>query len=141
MYELESELNLTSVSVIRNNFSWLRSRGLSPEHGPDVILGSAAVVDGGMTSAAYLDWVRSQPRPTTYFPHRRETAAHLGLVNEIEGVFIRNTGLPIEITLAGAKNLHIRSLASSATRSLGIILQDSGCSIQVETLTELPVHS
>jgi hypothetical protein len=124
-----------------NNFAWLRSRGIDSHHGPVVILGSAAVVDGLSSRDAYLDWVAAQPRPATYFPHRRETEALLALVAHIDGVSISNSGLPIELTLAGAGRLQIRSLPSSATRSLGIILEGSGSVITTETLAETTVYS
>lgn len=109
-----------------------RAPDVGPDVGPDVILGSAAVVDGHMSLHDYLALVRALPRPATYFPHRRESEAHMQLISQIEGVSLRNTGLPIEITLAGARNLRIRSLASSATRSLALILGDRDCLVLTE---------
>lgn len=97
--------------------------------GNRVLLGSARVVDGLIPLAEYLAWVAKEARAgeLAYLPHRRETTAALDAVAGFPGVHVIDTGLPVELVLAGAREpLEVLSLQTSATTTLGHILAGSG---------------
>jgi len=94
-----------------------------------VLLGSALPTDGRMPVADYLSWVASEARNgrLAYLPHRRETAAVLAAVSELPGVRIFDTGLPVELVLAGAREpLEVLTLPTSAQTTLTHLLAGSG---------------
>jgi hypothetical protein len=122
------------IRVERNRFAFTRAtaRPIALPH-PRVVLGSAAVADGGMAPQLYLDWVRLQVRegPVSYLPHRRESAESLRLIAALEGFEVVATGLPVELALAGTTEpLQIRSLSSSATVTLQRVLAGTGSTIR-----------
>lgn len=129
--ELFSYYALDHGARVPNRFRWLRSRGLVSTAPRRIVLGAAAVTDGRMTEAAYLDWLGSVQTPAHYFPHRREGAELLARVAQIDGLQIENPGLPIELVLAGAREVTVVSLPSSAVETLRIVLLGSGSSIEV----------
>jgi len=108
--------------------------------GGRVLLGSALPVDQRMPLPTYLAWVASHAAAgrLAYLPHRRETAEQLAAVGEIAGVTVHDTGLPIELVLAGAgEGLEIVTLPSSAGVTLGRVLAGTGSTIR----TDLPALS
>ncbi|KQZ84033.1 hypothetical protein ASD56_08365 [Microbacterium sp. Root166] len=120
--------------IRRHSFEWTRRTAPAvADPGGRVILGSAQPVDGRLSLAAYLDWVRdaAAAAPATYLPHRREPAAQLAAVAAIRGITVRRTDLPVELVLAGATGpLEIRTLASSTTTTLPLVLRGSGVDIR-----------
>ena len=131
--ELFSYYRLDHPALIPNRFAWLASRragavaGLS---GGDVVLGSAAVVDGLLSERSYTEWLSAQARGARYLPHRRETAATITAARLL-GLEVVATGLPVELSLLGASDLTVTTLPSSAADTLRIILAGSGSSIRV----------
>lgn len=120
--------------IRRHGFEWTRaSAPATPELGRRVVLGSAQPVDGRMALADYLDWVRDAAAagPAVYLPHRRETAEQLDAVARVPGLAIRETNLPVELVLAGAtESLDIRTLASSTTTTLPLVLAGTGSTLR-----------
>ncbi|WP_157155300.1 hypothetical protein [Diaminobutyricimonas sp. LJ205] len=117
--------------VEANSFTWVRRAGSAIRMPQSrVLLGTARVVDGLMTADAHLGWVRAQAAagPVVYLPHRRET--DLDRVAAVPGVQVVQTGLPVELALAGTdKPLEIVSLPSSAVDTLRIVLAGTGSTV------------
>lgn len=134
--ELFSYYPLDHAALLPNRFAWLGERREAGAVSGTVVLGAAAVADGLLASDDYLAWVAQQPVGSAYFPHRRESAEQLAAVARL-GLVVAQTGLPIEIVLAGARNLDVRSLPSSAVDTLRILLAGSGSSVTVD----LPVRA
>jgi len=132
--ELFSAWSLGAIPP-RNTFAWLRSRPTTCPAAGTIVLGSAAVTDGLVPLDTYLAWVAGQPQGAAYFPHRRESAEQLAAVAAL-GLTVRETGLPIELALAGARDLRVISLPSSAVETLGMVLADSGSTIEVQGLSD-----
>ena len=98
------------------------------------MLGSALPVDGRMTARDYLAWVKDAAGPgaAVYLPHRREPREQLAAVAAITGLTIQHTELPVELVLAGAAEpLDIRTLASSTTTTLPLVLAGTGSVLRV----------
>ena len=129
--ELFSYYALDHAARVPNRFRWLRSRGLSSVASRRVVLGTAAVADGRMPESQYLDWLAGLETPVTYYPHRRETEAALARIAALDGVRVESPGLPIELVLAGGRELTVTSLPSSAVETLRIVLLGSGSTIDV----------
>jgi hypothetical protein len=105
--------------------------------GNRVLLGSARPVDGLIPTDRYLGWVAAEGAAgnLAYLPHRRESDEMLDAVAALPGVRVFDTGLPIELVLAGAREpLEVLTLASSATTTLGHVLAGSGSSIRPRTV-------
>jgi hypothetical protein len=122
------------VRVTPHSLAWVR-RTARPITVPGnrVLLGSARPADGLIPLTEYLGWVaaEAQAGELAYLPHRRETEATLGAVAEFPGVHLFETGLPVELVLAGAREpLEVLTLPTSATTTLGHILADSGSVIR-----------
>ena len=121
--------------IRRHGFEWTRRTApAAPELGSRVVLGSAQPVDGRLPLAEYVAWVTdaAAPGPAVYLPHRRETPEQLAAVAGIPGVTIRRTDLPVELVLAGATEaLDIRTLASSTTTTLPLVLAGTGATLRV----------
>jgi hypothetical protein len=100
--ELFSYYALDHGARVPNRFRWLRSRGLTSSAPRRIVLGAAAVTDGHLTESAYLDWL-----------------------------VVEAPGLPIELVLAGAREVWVASLPSSAVETLRIVLLGSGSTIEV----------
>jgi hypothetical protein len=101
--------------------------------GNRVLLGSARPVDGFIPLSEYLAWVAIEARKgdLAYLPHRREAAATLTAVAQLPGVQVFETGLPIELVLAGTPApLEVLSLPTSATTTLAHVLAGSGSTIR-----------
>ena len=122
------------VRVTPHSLVWVRrtARPLAVP-GNRVLLGSARPADGLIPLAEYLAWVAAEARAgdLAYLPHRRETAATLDAVAGFAGVTVFDTGLPVELVLAGAREpLDVLTLRSSASTTLGHILAGSGSTIR-----------
>jgi hypothetical protein len=100
--------------------------------GGDVVLGSAAVVDGLLAEGAYLDWLAAQAAGARYLPHRRESRATIAAAAML-GLEVVEYGIPVELALLGSRGLTICSLPSSAVDTLGILLAGSGSRVHVQS--------
>ena len=122
------------IRVRPHRLDWVR-RTARPIAVPGnrVLLGSARPVDGLMPIDQYLAWVATEAAAgdLAYLPHRRETDEMLAAVAEFPGVRVFDTGLPIELVLAGAREpLEVLTLPTSATTTLAHVLQGTGSSIR-----------
>ena len=127
------------VRVIPHRLNWVR-HSARPIRVPGnrVLLGSARPVDGLISPAQYLAWVASEALcgEFAYLPHRRETPAMLGAVAALPGVRVLDTGLPVELVLAGSlEPLEVLTLQSSATTTLAHVLRGTGSTIRHRTVT------
>ena len=138
-----ARLSELGVEVRDDGFAWVRAHAKPIAlPGRHVVLGSAAVVDGTLAPAAYLEWLRSvlaedvahhDGRPAAYLPHRRESEEMLARVAALPGVELVRTGLPVELALAGtAEPLEIVSLRSTAAITLRQVLEGSGSRVRIE---------
>ena len=120
--DLFSCFPLRHRSLRPNRFEWLRSR--SPRKSPTsrIVLGSAAVADGTVDRDRYLAWIATLALPAAYYPHRREDAAVLAHLRSAPSLTVVETGLPIELELAGSESVRVVSPPSSALRTLAVIL-------------------
>ncbi len=118
------------VRLRGHRFSWTRRTARPPRlPGDRVLLGTARVADGLLEAGDYLAEVAriaTTPSlaagPLVYLPHRREPAAQLDAVRGLPGVTVVESGLPVELFLAGAEGLEILSTGSSADLSLDRVL-------------------
>lgn len=133
--ERDDALGERGFRLRRHRFEWTRATSpKAPDLGPRIVLGSAQPVDGRMTPADYMAWVRdaATPGPATYLPHRREPADQLAAVAAVPGITVRRTDLPVELVLAGAGTpLDIRTLASSTSTTLPLVLEGTGSTVHV----------
>lgn len=121
--------------VHRHGFDWTRRTApATAEITGRVVLGSAQPVDGRMPLPDYVSWVTdaATPGPAIYLPHRRESTAQLDAVAAVPGLTIHRTDLPVELVLAGAQRpLDIRTLPSSTTTTLPLVLDGTGSRVRV----------
>jgi hypothetical protein len=127
------------IRVTPHRLEWVR-RTARPIAIPGnrVMLGSARVVDGILPPSEFLTWVAAEAATgeLAYLPHRRETPELVGAVEAIPGVSVFDTGLPVELVLAGATEpLEVLSLPSSATTTLAHVLAGSGSTIRSHTVS------
>ncbi|WP_229383867.1 hypothetical protein [Microbacterium allomyrinae] len=123
--------------IRRHDFSWTRATApATPDLGRRIVLGSALPVDGRMLLVDYVRWVRdAAAEGAVYLPHRRETQEQLDAVATVSGMAIRETRLPVELVLAGATEpLDIRTLASSTTTTLPLVLTGTGSRLRTDTV-------
>lgn len=127
------------VRVTPHTLEWVRATARPIDvPGNRVLLGSARPVDGLMPLADYLAWVAGEARKgdVAYLPHRREPDATLLAVAELPGVHVFDTGLPIELVLAGAQQpLEVITQPSSAMTTLAHVLAGTGSTIRSRTTT------
>jgi hypothetical protein len=105
--------------------------------GNRVLLGSARPVDGLVPIDRYLAWVAAEGAAgdLAYLPHRRESREIVDAVARFPGVQVVDTGLPVELVLAGTREpLDVLTLASSATTTLAHVLAGSGSCIHHRTV-------
>jgi len=124
--------------IRRHDFSWTRATApAAPELGRRIVLGSALPVDGRMLLIDYVRWVRSSTADgAVYLPHRRETAEQLDAVATVPGVRVHETGLPVELVLAGAREpLEVLTLPSSTTTTLPLVLAGTGSTVRAVPAT------
>ncbi|MFB8147323.1 hypothetical protein ACFC1W_11335 [Microbacterium sp. NPDC056003] len=122
-------------AIRRHAFDWTRASAPAVASLADrVLLGSARPVDGRLSLEDYLQWVRDAAGlgPAVYLPHRRETPEQLAAVAGVAGLTIRETGLPVELVLAGAAGpLDIRTIVSTTTTTLPLVLAGTGSTVTV----------
>jgi hypothetical protein len=137
-----AKLGDRGIRVSQHRLDWVRSTARPLDvPGNRVLLGSALPVDRRMPLPDYLAWVAAEASEAgvAYLPHRRETASALAAVAAIPGVRVVNTGLPIELVLAGAREpLEVVTLPTSAETTLGWLLEGSGSIIRRRALDLYP---
>ena len=126
------------ATVSGHAFEWTRAHAPGSGVVGRVVLGSALSVDRRLPVTDYLGWVAraAADSAVTYLPHRRETDDLLRAVAEIRGVTVRRTGLPAELSLAGASGLDIITLSPTTQRTIPMVLAGSGSTLR--TLPEAP---
>jgi hypothetical protein len=121
------------IQVTPHRLEWVRRTATPIEvPGNRVLLGSARPSDGLIPVADYLGWVASEAAigPVAYLPHRREKPEILDAVAEFPGVTVFDTGLPVELVLAGAREpLEVLTLPTSAETTLRHVLAGTGSTI------------
>lgn len=130
------------IRVTPHRLDWVR-RTARPIDVPGnrVLLGSARPSDGLMPVADYLGWVASEASKglVAYLPHRREKPELLDAVAEFPDVTVFDTGLPVELVLAGAQEpLEVLTLPTSAETTLGHVLAGTGSTIRRRSVVRHP---
>jgi hypothetical protein len=118
--------------IRRHDFSWTRATApAAPALGRRIVLGSALPVDGRMMLVDYVRWVRDAAAGgAVYLPHRRETREQLDAVATVPELRVHETGLPVELVLAGARQpLDVHTLPSSTTTTLPLVLAGTGVTL------------
>jgi len=123
-------LGARGIRTARHDFSWTR-RAADPLELPSdrLLLGSALPTDGHVPVPDYLRWVSQQASdaPVVYLPHRRELPVVLDAVRNVAGVEVLETGLPVELVLAGIRRpVELVSLRTSASTTLELLLTGTG---------------
>lgn len=117
------------VVLERNRFEWLRAAS-SPVELPSrlVVLGTAGTADGLLSPTEHRERVErvASRGLVTYLPHRREPAEHRAAIAALDGVELLDRRLPVELVLAGARDLDIRTPGSSADDTLALVLAGTG---------------
>jgi len=131
-------LRAQNIPVATHRFEWVR-RTARPIAVPGnrVLLGSSLPTDGRMPVDRYLNWVRSEAKdaPVIYLPHRREAATVVARAAALPGVRVFESGLPVELVLAGAQEpLEVITLPTSARTTLTHILAGTGSSIRTRSV-------
>jgi hypothetical protein len=128
--ERVSALAARGIRTVRHDFGWTRNAASPIELPADrILLGSARPTDGLVTVPDYLRWVSAQAQEggLVYLPHRRETRDVLDAVRNMAGVDLLETGLPVELVLAGIhRPLELITLQSSAATTLELLLAGTG---------------
>jgi hypothetical protein len=118
------------IRTVQHGFSWTRHAADPLEiPGDRILLGSALPTDGHVPVPDYLRWVSQQAREASvvYLPHRRELADVLDAVHNMAGVEVLETGLPVELVLAGIRRpIALVSLRTSASTTLELLLTGTG---------------
>lgn len=123
-------LRARDIPVASHRFEWVRrpARQIAVA-GKRVLLGGALPTDGRMPTDRHLRWVRTEAAdsPLICLPHRRESAAVGARVFSIPGVRVFDSGLPVELVLAGAREpLEVLTLPTSARTTLTPALAGTG---------------
>lgn len=134
--EARNEIELFSCWMLRHNalvsnsFAWLRSRSTrGAARSGTIVVGSAAVADRLVAESEYLAWLAAFAPEGTYLPHRRETDASLARIAQATRLTVERPSLPIELELAGSRNLTITGFGSSALTTLTRVLAGSGATV------------
>ncbi len=126
------------IRVTRRQLEWVhRTARPIAVPGRRVLLGSALTTDGRMSTERYLRWVATEALDGSlvYLPHRRETPAMLRAVSELPGVRVYETGLPVELVLAGTREaIEVITLPTSARTTLEYLLEGTGSTIRTQAL-------
>lgn len=128
-----ARLQSLGVELERNRFEWLRAgTGAAPLPSRRVVLGTAKTADGLVPLEEHLERVGrvAADSMVAYLPHRREPAEHRAAVAALPGVEVIDRGLPVELVLAGMRDLDIRTPGSSADDTLALVLAGSGSRIR-----------
>ncbi len=126
------------IRVRPHRLDWVRATARPLDIPNDrVLLGSARPVDGLLPMPQYLAWVAAEAAlgDVAYLPHRRETAEMLEAVAAIPGVEVYDSGLPVELVLAGTDHaLEVITLPTSAQTTLAHVLADTDSVINARTV-------
>ncbi|MTE20707.1 hypothetical protein F0L17_16635 [Streptomyces sp. TRM43335] len=124
------------VTVVRNDFSWTRSRFGPPAlaDGTDLV-GTSLVETGVVDSERYLEAVVSLARAhgaTRYFAHRRESPDKLHRIAAAAGLEIVRPDLPLELVARrGPVGRTILSFPSTVVHTLPLALAGTGATVAV----------
>lgn len=123
-------LGARGIRTTGHDFSWTRLAADPLDIPSDrVLLGSALPTDGHVPVTDYLRWVsqQAQQKPVVYLPHRRELPDVLEAARNMAGVEVLETGLPVELVLAGIRRpVELVSLQTSASTTLELLLSGTG---------------
>lgn len=141
----ESAIAEYGLTAMRHDFEWLRStqptdRLAGRIRTDRILLGSARPRDGLMPTSTYLAWLESEAAhgEATYLPHRRETAEMLDAVRAVTGIRVVETGVPVELALAGlGRPVEVRSLLSSTLTTLPLVLRGTGSRVTEVRLDDI----
>lgn len=117
------------VRLRANRFAWTRRTARPPRLPVQrVLLGTSRVADGLLDRAVHHSEVArfAAVGGAVYLPHRREPSADVDAIRRIAGVTVVQSGLPVELFLAGLDGLEIRSSGSSADLTLARVLSRPG---------------
>ena len=136
--ERSAALAARGIAARQHRFGWTRQAADPRElPGDRVLLGSALPTDGHVAVPDYLRWVAAQAREESvvYLPHRREHRHVLDEVRGMPGVSLLETGLPVELVLAGIRRpIELVSLQTSASTTLELLLGGTGSVIRQSAL-------
>jgi hypothetical protein len=116
------------VRLRGHGFAWTRRTARPPRlPARRVMLGTARVADGLLDGAAHRAEVArfAAAGPCVYLPHRREPVAEVDAIRALPGVSVLESGLPVELFLAGAEGLVLASAGTSADTTLARVLAGS----------------
>ena len=144
-------VELDDVRVLRNGFSWLRSRYATPEIKPGSdLIGTSLVETGVVDETHYLSGVRRLTEAHSidrYFAHRKESDSKLAKVAAL-GLQVMRPDLPLEIVARRAAiGRKMLSFPSTVVHTLPLVLSDTAselvvCDIAGEWFTSrAPSHS
>ncbi|MFC4243852.1 hypothetical protein ACFOYW_10735 [Gryllotalpicola reticulitermitis] len=126
------------IRTTRHDFTWTRHAADPLDiPGDRILLGSALPTDGHVPVPDYLRWVSQQARESSviYLPHRRELSDVLDAVRNMAGVEVLQTGLPVELVLAGIRRpIELVSLQTSASTTLELLLSGTGSTFRQSVL-------
>jgi hypothetical protein len=128
-------VEIPRVRIIRNDFSWLRSRHPVPRLKPGADLVGTSLVENGVVKAdAYLEGVETlidRYQADRYFAHRKEADWKLDLIQRI-GIKVVRPTLPLEIIARrGPIGSTIVSFPSTVVHTLPTVLAESDVKVVV----------
>ncbi|HYP44541.1 MAG TPA: hypothetical protein VEQ66_05025 [Propionibacteriaceae bacterium] len=144
-------VQLQGVEVIRNRFSWVRSRFAAPEVKAEAdLVGTSLVETGVVDETHYLAGVRTlteKHHVDRYFAHRKETDAKLSKIAGL-GLKVVRPDLPLELLARRTPvGRTLVSFPSTVVHTLPLVLSDTEsrmvvCDIADEWFTgRAPRHS
>jgi hypothetical protein len=128
-------VDIPRVRIIRNDFSWVRSRYPAPQLKPNADLVGTSLVETGVVKAnAYLDGVETlitRYNADRYFAHRKEADWKLDLIKRT-GIDVVRPTLPLEIVARrGPIGRTIISFPSTVVHTLPTVLAESDVRVVV----------
>lgn len=128
-------VDLQGAEVIRNRFSWLRSRYARPDVKPGSdLIGTSLVETGVVDETHYLHGVRRLAEAhgiDRYFAHRKEAEAKLLRIASM-GVQVMRPDLPLEIVARQAAiGKRMLSFPSTVVHTLPLVLSDTASELLV----------
>lgn len=129
------------LSIVDNDYAWLRSRFPLPEVTPGVdIVGTSLVESGIVERERLIEGMAELTRDTgagSYYAHRREAPDKLAAISARTGLRIVHPELPLEVTARrGPVASTVLSFPSSVTRTLPRALQGSGVQVTIVPIPE-----
>lgn len=129
------------LTVIDNDYAWLRARFPAPQVTPGLdIVGTSLVESGIVEQEALISGLADLTRDTgagRYYAHRREAPDKLAAISARTGLHIVHPELPLEVTARrGPVARTVLSFPSSVTRTLPRALQGSGVEVTMIPIPE-----